>query len=123
MEQILEVLTPAVLNLISTIVFCALGVVGYKAKQVYQKYIDTQIEKDVVNTTVNYIEQVYKDIHGDEKLQKAINLVVENLMSKGITINEGQIEQLIESAVYGLNQGWSKLEVAEVKEEKTKEEK
>lgn len=119
MEQIIEAIMPSVLNLISTCAICAFGVIGYKAKQVYQKYVDTQIEKDVANTTVNYVEQVYKDIHGDEKLQKAINLVVENLISKGITINEGQIEQLIESAVYGLNQGWNKLEVTEeIKEEK-----
>ena len=119
MEQMMEAIMPAVLNLVSTIVICALGVVGYKAKQVYQKYVDTQIEKDVVNTTVNYVEQVYKDIHGEEKLQKAISLVTQTLISKGITINEGQIEQLIESAVYGLNQGWNKLEVTkETKEEK-----
>lgn len=116
MEQIIEAIMPSVLNLISTCAICAFGVIGYKAKQVYQKYVDTQIEKDVANTTVNYVEQVYKDIHGDEKLQKAINIVTQTLVSKGITINEGQIEQLIESAVYGLNQGWNKLEAVETTE-------
>lgn len=110
MEAMLEAIQPAFMSLLGTVVTCLFGYIGLKAKQVYTKYVDNQVKQDVVNSTVNYVEQVYKDIHGKEKLQKAKEKVTEILTEQGIKITDADLEMLIESAVYGLNIGW--LEVS-----------
>lgn len=110
MDAMLEAIQPAFMSLLGTVVTCLFGYVGLKAKQVYTKYVDNQVKQDVVNSTVNYVEQVYKDIHGEEKLQKAKEKVTEILTEQGIKITDADLEMLIESAVYGLNSGW--LEVS-----------
>ena len=68
----------------------------------YTKYVDTQTKKEIVKDTVNYVEQVFKDIHGAEKLEKAKEKALEWLNEKGIKISETELEILIESAVNGL---------------------
>ena len=110
MDAMLEAIQPAFMSLLGTVVTCLFGYIGLKAKQVYTKYVDNQVKQDVVNSTVNYVEQVYKDIHGKEKLQKAKEKVTEILTEQGIKITDADLEMLIESAVYGLNAGW--LEVS-----------
>lgn len=65
--------------------------------------INTETKKDVVRTTVKYIEQVYKDIHGDEKLQIAKDNALELLNEKGIHITELELTAMIESVLAELN--------------------
>lgn len=118
MEQIIEVVMPAVLQLAGTVVLCIAGVVGYQIKKLYTKYIDTQTKQDVVNTTVKYVEQVFTDLHGQEKLDKAIERASELLAEQGITVSITELETLIESAVKGFNSGftWEKSEVTTTSE-------
>lgn len=111
MNEIIDVIQPAFISFLGTVVTCLFGYLGYKAKETYNRYVDNQVKKDVVNSTVNYVEQIYKDIHGEDKLNKAKEKVVEILTEQGIKITEADLEMLIESAVYGLNKGW--IEIAE----------
>ena len=46
-----------------------------KIKAVYQEKVNTEIKKNLVNTTVQFVQQVYKDLDGDAKLQKALELL------------------------------------------------
>ena len=105
MEQIIETIMPAVLQLAGTVLMCVAGVVGYQIKKAYNKYVDTQVEKDVVNSTVKYVEQIYTDIHGEDKLNEALKQASSILQEKGIQVSQDQLKTLIESAVYGMNQG------------------
>lgn len=98
LSQILQVLIPALLTLITG----WFAVLGDKIKRVYQEKINTQIKKDVVNSTVSYVQQLYKDLGGKEKQQKAIEQASLILAEKGITISEVELNMLIEAAVYGL---------------------
>lgn len=81
---------------------------GQYVKKLYNKYVDNETKKDVVNTTVQYVEQVYQDIHGEEKLEKALERASKLLQEKGITISNTELETLIESAVCGFNDGFNK---------------
>lgn len=110
MEQIMEVVMPAVLQLAGTVLMVMAGIVGYQVKKLYNKYIDTQVKKDIVESTVQYVEQVFKDIHGQEKLDKALERASELLKEAGITVSHTELETLIESAVNGFNEGllWNK---------------
>ena len=83
-------------------------------KNAYQKKINDETAKTVVKDVVRFVEQVYGDIHGKEKLQKAIEQVSIILQEKGIKITETEIMMLIESAVYGLNEGLNPKDVKDL---------
>lgn len=108
MEQITEVVMPAVLQLAGTLLMVGAGILGYQVKKLYNKYIDNQTKKDIVKSTVEYVEQVYQDIHGEEKLDKALDRASELLKEAGITVSHNELETLIEAAVNGFNSGFNK---------------
>ncbi|MDY5109722.1 phage holin, LLH family [Faecalicoccus sp.] len=96
---------PSLLSFVGTVVAVLFGYLGVKVKQLYNKYVDTQVEKDVVDSTVKYVEQIYTDIHGEDKLNEALKQASSILQEKGIQVSQDQLKTLIESAVYGMNQG------------------
>ena len=53
-------------TVLATIITIITGWAGSKLKN----WINTKIKKDVVKTTVKYIEQVYNDIPREEKLKE-----------------------------------------------------
>lgn len=108
--EFLNQIMPSLLSLVGTVVAVLLGYAGVEIKKLYNKYVDTQVEKDVVNTTVKYVEQVFTDIHGKEKLDEALSQASKVLQEKGIQVSTEQLTTLIESAVYGLNKGLESTE-------------
>lgn len=103
--EFLNEIMPSLLSLVGTIVAVLLGYAGVEIKKLYKKYVNTQVEKDVVNSTVKYVEQIYTDIHGEDKLNEALKQASSILQEKGIQVSQDQLKTLIESAVYGMNQG------------------
>lgn len=103
--EFLNEIMPSLLSLVGTIVAVLLGYAGVEIKKLYNKYVDTQVEKDVVYSTVKYVEQIYTDIHGEDKLNEALKQASSILQEKGIQVSQDQLKTLIESAVYGMNQG------------------
>ena len=73
-------------------------------KKAYTKYVDTKTKKEIVDSTVKYIEQIYKGvmISNEDKLSKAKEKALEWLNSKGLKISDTELDILIESAVNGL---------------------
>ena len=61
-----------------------------------------------MNSTVQYVEQVYKDIHGEEKLAKAVERASQILNEQGIIVSVDELETLIEATVNGFNGGFNK---------------
>lgn len=103
MEQFIEQITPAVLNLAVVCITAIFSYVGMKVKAIYNEKVNTEIKKDVVNTTVKYVEQVYKDIHGEDKLNEALKEASSILSQKGIPVSDSELKVLIEAAVNALN--------------------
>jgi hypothetical protein len=102
----------AIAYTILTGVFAYLGV---KAKALADKYLNDKTKKDVAKTVVRAVEQIYKDLHGDEKLDKALASASEMLAEKGITVTELEMRMLIESAVAEFNKAFEKkTEVDEI---------
>ena len=95
----------ALLYLVVTGVFAYLGV---QAKALCDKYLNNKIKKDVAKTVVQAIEQVYKDVHGEEKLNLALESASEMLAEKGITITDLEMRMLIEAAVGEFNKAFEK---------------
>lgn len=85
------------------------GWLGAAAKKLATKYINTKIKKDLAKTVVQFVEQVYKDLHGEEKLNAALAAFSEMLMEKGITVTDIEMRVLIEAAVAEFNGAFNKL--------------
>lgn len=84
------------------------GYIGIVVKNIYERYINDQTKKNVVKTVVQGIEQLYKDLHGEEKLDKALEAASEILFEKGITITEFELKMLIEASVAEFNDVFNK---------------
>lgn len=93
------------LPIIGSVVTAVLGWVGVQIKNLYQRYADTKEKQAVCKTVVNAVQQIYKDLGGEEKLSKAVEAAQEMLNSRGIACTELELRMLLESAVLALNQG------------------
>lgn len=96
----------------STILYSILtaiaGYLGVVIKNLYTKYINDKTKKDVAETCVKAVEQLYKNLHGDEKLQKALEAASKMLASKGITVSEVELRLLIEASVAEFNDAFNR---------------
>ena len=101
-NQLIQILLP----ILATFLTGLFTYIGARLKSAYEQKVNTETAKVVVENAVRFVEQVYKDLHGKEKLEKAVEQVSQILASKGINLSEAEINMLIESAVYGLNEGW-----------------
>ena len=101
LNQCLDVILPAVASVIAIL----FGVLGARIKQIYNEKSQNETVKVVVDNVVKWVQQVYYELEGPEKLQKALTEASTILNEKGITISETELDMMIESAVYGLKQG------------------
>ena len=100
------------------------GYFGIVLKNIYKKYANDKTKQAVVRTVVLGIEQVYKDLHGEEKLNKALEAASGMLQEKGISITEFELKMLIEATVAELNDVFNKTgeePVAELSESTEKD--
>lgn len=97
-------------------VFTAIaGYLGIVVKQLYTKYVNDKTKQAVAKTVVQAVEQIYKDLHGEEKLNKALESASEMLAEKGIAITDLELRMLIEAAVAEFNNAFNREDEAEVK--------
>lgn len=84
------------------------GYVGIVVKNLFTKYINDKTKEKVAKNAVKFVEQVYKDLHGDDKLNKALEAASEMLAEKGITITSLELHVLVEAAVGEFNKAFEK---------------
>lgn len=112
MELLREFMNEYATTILYAIVTAIAGYIGIVLKNLYQKYVNDKTKKAVAKTVVNAVEQLYKDLHGQEKYDKAVEAMSEMLSEKGITISEIEIKMLIEAAVAEFNNSF--IEAAEL---------
>lgn len=101
------------MQIVQMIIIAVVAWLGSEAKRLYKKYVSTEIKQSVCRTVVRFVEQVYVDIHGPEKLHMAMQRAVLILEEYGITISEHELVALIEAAVNEFNDNFSKDELPE----------
>lgn len=84
------------------------GYIGIVAKNLCTKYINDKTKRAVAKSAVQFVEQVCKDLHGEEKLNEALNCASEMLAEKGITITSLELRVLVEAAVAEFNDAFKK---------------
>lgn len=108
MEFIKEFISVYGTTILYSILTAIAGYLGIVVKNLYTKYINDKTKKDVAETCVKAVEQLYKDLHGEEKLQKALEAASEMLAIKGISISEVEMRLLIEAAVAEFNDAFNR---------------
>lgn len=101
MNELMTELQPIIMNA-AVVILTAIGsYVGLKVKTFIKEKADTDTKKKVVETTCKYVEQIYKDLDGASKLEKAKDNILAQLNEKGISISELELDVLIEATVNG----------------------
>lgn len=75
---------------------------GTKIKNYYDEKTKNETVKNIAEHTVKYVEQVFTDLKGVEKLEKAKNVAIDWLKDKNIKISDAELTILLESFVNGL---------------------
>lgn len=88
------------------------GYVGIVLKNLCTKYINDKTKRAVAKSAVQFVEQVYKDIHGEAKLNEALKCASEMLAEKGIAITSLELRVLVEAAVAEFNDAFKKEEIS-----------
>lgn len=103
-----EFLSTYGMEILGTILTALAGYLGVVIKNLCQKYLNDKTKQDVAKTCVKAVEQIYKDLHGEEKFNKALECISDMLTEKGIAVSETEMKMLIESAVAEFNEVFSK---------------
>ena len=90
-------------TLVLSILCAVFGALGHAAKQLWRSYVNTKEKESVAYTVAAFVEQVWKDIHGHDKLMKALETAKYLLFQKGISYDEKEMMVLIEAAVSEFN--------------------
>lgn len=114
-----------ILSMVITAAVTAVGTaMGLFFKWLYNKTIGDKIKletiEEIAKVVVKFVEQVFKDKHGEEKMEEALKAFAEMLNNKGITISELEMRVYLEAALSGLNNAFNKsVEVENADEEDT----
>lgn len=103
------------LQILYTIITAIAGYVGIVIKNLVTKYINDKTKASVAKTAVQFVEQVYKDLHGEDKLNTALTAASEMLAEKGITVSDLELRVLVEAAVSEFNNAFNKPVEVETK--------
>lgn len=99
MEFLSEFMSNYGVELISTAVVAIAGYLGMVAKRLVEKYLKDKTAKSIAKTVVQAVQQMYKDLNGEQKLEKAMEAFSDMLAEEGISVSELQMRMLLESSV------------------------
>lgn len=80
-----------------------IGAIGLAAKRIAKKIFDSKEKRRIAKEVVLFVEQVYKNCGGEEKLAQALAAAEEMLAEAGVTFNELEMRVLIERQVAEMN--------------------
>ena len=86
-------------SIIHGIFVSVISYVSIEIKRIYNKHFIDKTKRDVVGMVCRAINQVYPNLNGNEKLNKAIYNCREIFKDKGIKINDLELRMYIESSV------------------------
>ena len=95
------------MEILYAVIMAIAGYIGIVVKNHVTKYLNDKTKREVAKTVVRFVEQVYKDLHGEEKLNAALAAASEMLAEKGIHVSELEMKVLLEAAVAEFNNAFN----------------
>ena len=108
MELFVSFINQYGMEILFSIITAIAGYIGIVAKNLFTKYINDKTKTAVAKTAVQFVEQVYKDLHGEEKLNCALSAASDMLAEKGLAASDLELRYLIEAAVAEFNNAFNK---------------
>jgi len=100
----MDILNQYLYKILLMILLMAAAYIGRQARRARDKYINTEIKQVVCRNAVRFVEQVYRELHGPEKLRAAMTRASEILFEEyGIQISDTELITMIEAAVNEFN--------------------
>ena len=106
--MILEIINTYGVEIIGTLLVTLFGIFGMIAKDMVAKHLDTDTKRTLAKVVVQFIEQAYKNLHGEDKLNAALVTLADLLAEKKISATEAEMRVLIEAAVAEFNEVFRK---------------
>ena len=95
-------------QIVGTLLVTLFGVFGMLIRQMVAKYMDTDTKRAMAKIVVQFAEQVYRDLHGEEKLNAALAVFSQMLAEKHIKASQMEMKVLLEAAVAEFNEAFKK---------------
>lgn len=116
METLNNIINGVLIPLLSTVLLGVAGWLGVKLKKQLDEKEKSKTTLQVVAICVQAVEQIYKELHGPDKLQKCIEMVTDMLDARGIEVSATDIRILIESVLAEFNNAFEKDSGSESKQ-------
>lgn len=95
-------------EILGTILVALAGIFGMVAKNLVAKYLDTDTKRTLAKVVVQFVEQAYKNLHGQDKLHAALSTLSDLLAEKKIYATQTEMVVMIEAAVAEFNETFKK---------------
>lgn len=103
------------MHIVGLLLVAVAGCIGLTFRNWLRKWVsaetdrlDSETKAKIARTVVAFVEQVWKDLHGQDKLLKALEKAKELLGKKGIAFDADEMMVLIEAAVAEFNEVFRK---------------
>lgn len=93
---------------IFTAILCA---IGGCAAYIVNKFLNTETKRKIAKAAMLCVEQVWKELHGEDKMNKALEYAEKELAKKGIKFDADEMKLFIEAALCEFNKVYNKFEI------------
>ena len=104
---LIEVLTFYAPQIIEAVLAILVGLLVLAATKYIKPLLQNKVIETIAKNVVLCVEQTYKDLHGDDKLNKALESFSEILAARKIKLSASEMRVMIEAAVAKLNNVFS----------------
>lgn len=88
------------LTIIHSIVMGVFSYIALDIKKVYKSHMQDKTKKEVVDKVCNYVNEIYPNSTGEDKLSIALTSTKEILKEKGITISDLELKVLLHNSIH-----------------------
>lgn len=99
MEVIWNAIAPKLFEIAALIIALVLSFVCLKIKQFVSRFSDNDTAVSLSRVVVVAIEQMYQTLHGQDKMDKALEMLSGLLENRNIHLSVDEMKALLESAV------------------------
>lgn len=105
---LLEILNAYGMELLKAIVLLIAGTLGLIACKLANRYLNTETKRTLARTGVLFVEQVFSDLHGEQKMAKFLEYVEAQLKRYGIKFDAKEMRALGEAFLAEFNEAFTK---------------
>ena len=105
-----EIISGYIMEIVKLVIFALVALMAGEAKKLWNRYVNSDIKRNVARVVVRAVEQIYTELHGDDKLHMAMQRASAILLEYGIEASDYELVSLIEAAVNEFNDTFHKAD-------------